>query len=88
MLQTAPAPEASEWLASFSRQLAGGDADAILELFAEDCYWRDFVAFTWNIITLEGRDELVSVERAHGGMLPRLAFLLPLASGLGGRTRD
>src|SRR5699024_9596887 len=24
----------------------------------EESYWRDFVSFTWNLITLEGRDEI------------------------------
>ena len=32
-----------------------GDIAATLELFADDCYWRDFLAFTWNIKTMEGR---------------------------------
>ena len=28
---------------------------AILSLFNDDCYWRDFLCFTWNIKTLEGK---------------------------------
>ena len=27
-------------------------------MFAEECYWRDLVAFTWNIKTMEGRDQV------------------------------
>lgn len=27
-------------------------------MFADDCYWRDLVAFTWNIKTVEGHDEV------------------------------
>jgi len=34
------------------------DVDAVLELFQPDCYWRDLVAFTWNLRTLEGKDDI------------------------------
>ncbi|TMF82125.1 MAG: nuclear transport factor 2 family protein, partial [Chloroflexi bacterium] len=42
------------WLADFERALTARDIDAAADLFVEDCYWRDLVAFTWNIITIEG----------------------------------
>ena len=35
-----------------------GDIDAASDMFAEDGYWRDLVAFTWNIKTMEGRDQV------------------------------
>ncbi|TMF29397.1 MAG: NAD(P)/FAD-dependent oxidoreductase, partial [Chloroflexi bacterium] len=44
----------SRWLADFERALTARDIDAAADLFVEDCYWRDLVAFTWNIITIEG----------------------------------
>src|SRR3989475_10619816 len=44
----------SRWLADFERPLTAGDIAAAADLFVEDCYWRDLVAFTWNIITIEG----------------------------------
>jgi putative flavoprotein involved in K+ transport len=31
---------------------------AVAGLFADECYWRDLVAFTWNIRTCEGRGEI------------------------------
>ena len=34
------------------------DIDRAVSLFTEDCFWRDLVAFTWNIRTLEGRDQV------------------------------
>ena len=46
MHDTAPAAKAAAWLAMFSEALDNGDIQATLELFAEDCYWRDLVAFT------------------------------------------
>jgi putative flavoprotein involved in K+ transport len=45
----------TSWLADFGAALAAGDAHAAAELFAEDCYWRDLISFTWNITTSEGR---------------------------------
>ncbi len=50
------AAEVDQWLASFGEALAAGDVAAAAEHFAEDGFWRDLVAFTWNIKTVEGRD--------------------------------
>lgn len=55
MLETAPDRQAATWLASFAQALEAGDKDAATGLFPEDCYWRDLLAFTWNIRTMEGR---------------------------------
>src|SRR6476469_1612447 len=44
------------WLSAFEQALTAGDVEAVVELFAADCYWRDLVSFTWNITTVEGRD--------------------------------
>jgi putative flavoprotein involved in K+ transport len=43
-----------QWLTSFEEALAEGDADGAAELFGSDSYWRDLVAFTWNLKTVEG----------------------------------
>jgi putative flavoprotein involved in K+ transport len=51
-----PATQVDQWLASFDEALSAGDAAAAGELFATDSYWRDIVAFTWNIKTVEGPD--------------------------------
>lgn len=31
------------------------DVDAAVGIFEDESYWRDFVAFTWNLKTLEGK---------------------------------
>jgi putative flavoprotein involved in K+ transport len=49
------AAEIDQWLSRFGEALAQGDSDAAAELFAQESYWRDLVAFTWNITTVEGR---------------------------------
>src|SRR3954463_7771508 len=59
MTDTAAPPVATEvdaWLARFEDALAQGDAAAAADLFGDDSYWRDLVAFTWNLKTVEGRD--------------------------------
>jgi putative flavoprotein involved in K+ transport len=30
-------------------------------LFGDECFWRDLVAFTWNVKTMEGRDEIAAM---------------------------
>jgi putative flavoprotein involved in K+ transport len=52
------------WLAAFAAALDSRDGDALIALFAEDCYWRDLVAFTWNIKTLEGRAAIAKMAAA------------------------
>jgi putative flavoprotein involved in K+ transport len=44
----------SAWLSKFEAALSKSDAKAAETLFADECYWRDLVSFTWNIMTLEG----------------------------------
>ena len=51
-----PAAQVEQWLSRFEEALARGDAEGAAELFLEDSYWRDLVAFTWNLKTVEGPD--------------------------------
>ncbi len=59
-----PQGRVSAWLSEFGRALSGRDAEALKALFAEDCYWRDLVSFTWNIKTMEGRDAIADMAAA------------------------
>ncbi len=57
MTDTAVEPattEVEEWLSRFDEALTAGDSAAASELFLDDSYWRDLVAFTWNLKTVEG----------------------------------
>lgn len=54
MTASTPSQRAQRWLDAFGAALASGNPDAALPLFDADCYWRDLVAFTWNIRTQEG----------------------------------
>ncbi|MCO5606057.1 hypothetical protein L7F22_060244 [Adiantum nelumboides] len=47
------------WLQSFDSALKSRDIPSAVDLFcAEECYWRDLVAFTWNLYTAESREEI------------------------------
>jgi putative flavoprotein involved in K+ transport len=59
--QTETAAAVTTWLTAFGAALAAGDAAAAAELFVPDCYWRDLIAFTWNVKTLEGRDAIAGM---------------------------
>jgi putative flavoprotein involved in K+ transport len=53
--------QASVWLKALDEALAIGDVTAALALFADDCYWRDFLSFTWNIKTVEGKTAIAAM---------------------------
>lgn len=58
MLEKAPTKILSDFLDRFGAALASENIEAATSLFQEDCYWRDLVTFTWNIKTLEGKDQV------------------------------
>ncbi len=43
-----------DWLSRFDSALKAGDVAGAVALFHTDAVWRDLLAFTWNIVTLEG----------------------------------
>ncbi len=55
---------ATKWLAQFEEALVRKDIAAAKALFADDCYWRDLVSFTWNIKTCEGREQIADMLSA------------------------
>ena len=53
-----PDQTVESWLAEFGGALAAGDAERAAGMFEDEGCWRDFVSFTWNLRTLEGRGEI------------------------------
>lgn len=47
------------WLEAFETALNAGDRAALQDLFCEESYWRDMLAFTWNITPHQGRDAIL-----------------------------
>ena len=73
-MTTATQPDAATaavttWLGQFGEALAANDPARAAALFTEDSFWRDLIAFTWNIRTSEGRDE---ITRMLGATLSRV----------------
>lgn len=64
MVNKSPDDETSNWLRKFDSALSLGNIDAVKALFSPECYWRDLVAFTWNIKTMEGRDQIADMLTA------------------------
>ncbi len=58
MLEKTPTVRVQAVLDKFGAALEGGRIDEAVSLFADECYWRDLVAFTWNLKTVEGHDEV------------------------------
>ena len=64
MTQTVERPETTDspgdrtdaWLTAFEDALTARDVDRAAGMFAATSFWRDLVAFTWNITTVEGPD--------------------------------
>ena len=50
-----PTAQLAAWVENLSERLAKRDLDGVLELFAEECHWRDLLLFSWNLVTLEGK---------------------------------
>jgi putative flavoprotein involved in K+ transport len=77
-----PTQQASSWLADFEHALSHGDVNAAMALFDADSYWRDLVAFTWNISTQEGPDAIRAMLDA------RLADVKPSAFAVEGQATE
>lgn len=51
-----PSAVATAWFTEFEAALRSRDVAAAAGLFGTDSYWRDLVAFSWNLTTVEGRE--------------------------------
>jgi cation diffusion facilitator CzcD-associated flavoprotein CzcO len=47
------------WLTEFERALAGSQTETLEPLFHPESYWRDALALSWNLQTLNGADAIV-----------------------------
>src|SRR5215470_10905359 len=61
------ATSVNHWLAQFERALAEPDDVLLKTLFHPDSHWRDVLALTWHIRTVNGSDAILRELRAHVG---------------------
>ncbi len=65
MLDKTPTARVQAFLDRFGGALEAGRIDEAVNMFAEECYWRDLVTFTWNLKTAEGRSEVRDLLEAQ-----------------------
>src|SRR4030095_12849012 len=58
---------ADHWLAQFERALAEPGDVLLKTLFHPDSHWRDLLALTWHIRTINGLDAILRELKAHVG---------------------
>jgi putative flavoprotein involved in K+ transport len=94
MADSAPVPHsaaterAAAWLARFAAALESGDAAGAANLFVTDSYWRDLVAFTWNIATTEGRPAIAAMLKSQLGSVKPGGFALDGAASEAGEVTE
>ncbi len=66
-----PQQRIDAWLEEFEAALASLDVGRATAAFLTDSYWRDLTAFTWNIKTVEGHEQITDM------LLARLADTRP-----------
>ena len=69
MLDETPAATLDAVLRRLNDALEKGDAKAAAALFQADSYWRDLVAFTWNLKTMEGPDQVRAMLASQLGKI-------------------
>lgn len=74
--------EVIAWLREFEGALTRRNVGAALDCFTDDCYWRDLVAFSWNIATFEGPDAIRAMLDA------RLPDVVPASWALDGEPTE
>ncbi len=81
LTDTSAKAAAQHWLGDFTLALDSGEQSRIAALFADECHWRDILAFTWNLHTTTGG---AAIARR---MIPALARVAPRGLQLAkGRT--
>ncbi|WP_296256243.1 MULTISPECIES: NAD(P)/FAD-dependent oxidoreductase [unclassified Pseudomonas] len=63
-----PTSQLSNWVTTLNERLVRRDLPGVLELFAEECYWRDLLLFSWNLVTLEGKPAIGDMLHTRLGL--------------------
>jgi thioredoxin reductase len=67
---------AERWLAQFGAALAAPDPARLTTLFHADSHWRDVLALTWRIKTVDGSDAILPELATHAGRVRPTGFKL------------
>jgi cation diffusion facilitator CzcD-associated flavoprotein CzcO len=58
---------AADWLQGWAAAVERQDAPAAAAMFTEDGYWRDLLAFTWDLRTFHGKVRMAAALREFSG---------------------
>src|SRR5215469_14059204 len=67
----------ANWLSQFEHALAEGDEILLKALFHPDSHWRDVLALTWRITTINGGNTIASELCKHDYLRPSGFKLAP-----------
>src|ERR1700681_4330669 len=67
---------AETWLAQFETALAASDGVLLKTLFHPDSYWRDVLALSWNLQTVNGADAILAELQARAGSTAPSGFTI------------
>ncbi|MBR1121511.1 NAD(P)/FAD-dependent oxidoreductase [Bradyrhizobium lablabi] len=67
---------AESWLAEFESAIAARDDGALKNLFLSDSYWRDALALSWTLQTLNGRDAILPALKAQAAKAKPSGFVV------------
>jgi len=65
---------ADNWLAQFEEALAKPDDGLLKTLFHPDSYWRDVLALSWNLQTINGAAAIIRELKADAGRAQPAGF--------------
>jgi thioredoxin reductase len=67
---------AENWLTQFETALARPDEPLLKALFHPDSYWRDALALSWNLQTINGADAILRELKARAGSAAPSGFAI------------
>src|ERR1700749_3641635 len=73
---------AENWLAQFDSALTEADDAALKDLFHPDSYWRDAVALSWTLQTINGRDAILETLKAQAAKEKPSGFVMATGRAL------
>jgi putative flavoprotein involved in K+ transport len=77
---------AEEWLVQFGSALASPHDPLLKSLFRPESYWRDVLALTWNLQTINGAEAISRDLRVHAGRVKPRGFSIDPTRAAPGRV--
>jgi len=65
------------WLTQFEQALSEPDDALLKTLFHADSHWRDVLALTWRIMTVNGADAILRELRTHNHRVQPAGLKIP-----------